>query len=503
MKRHLRIVAPSVAWLALALTVPGPSPVSAQEAGLAPSIQPLASEPQGLPFTLSYQEKKYPDGSGPPKLQSEAIIRTKTGEWLIIGGRNVGLHSFGPGVPTSNFPAKTFNPDLFVVDPRTGQSWSFDTNKLPPELGDPLRTTNSQPYYDPATDRWYLIGGYGYATKTGELKTFNTLTTFVVSDLVAAIKDPDPNPDRVANLIKQSTDDRFIVTGGGLEKLGDRFYLVFGHNFQGQYVGFGGGPFSQTYTEAVRIFTLDDKTLKILAYGEVTSSDQIEHPFHRRDLNIIPVIDPATGAARITAFGGVFPPGKLAGYPNPVVIDDNSSAVPVTSFRQKMNLYDCATIPMYDSKSRTMYVTFFGGISAHYVNPHAVVVNHDDGLPWINHIATVAHGPGDQPAYHEYLAPQPIPGRRYLGAEARFLADPALVQNGQIDGRGILKLEMFPDGSRSHVGYIYGGIEAPGPQPGSTQSTNVVFDVYLSRQAGPAIHVGSSEPARVAAGNRP
>ena len=280
---------------AFALTISLPAALWAQAAQL---------RPEAVAYGLDFEERS-PQDNPFPKLQSYAYAVTKGGEWLLLGGRTQGLHSFGS--KPENF--KKFNDEFFVLNPESGKVWSLSIASLSAELRDPLVCTNPQEYHDKQTDTLFIVGGYGRDTRSGEMVTFDTITAFNVSQVAAAVKSGDAL--QLARLIRQSRDERLAVTGGGLEKLGHIFYLVFGQNFMGEYI-FDGPPQSiQKYTEEVRIFLLDEQTLRIKVYDAVGSQDQITHPFHRRDLNVLTDIDPLTGQERIAVFGGVFPPARL------------------------------------------------------------------------------------------------------------------------------------------------------------------------------------------------
>ena len=65
------------------------------------------------------------------------------------------------------------------------------------------------------------------------------------------------NGDSLLPHFQQVRDTFFAVTGGQLQVLGDTFYLVGGHRFEGLYSANAGANNIQFYTNAIRKFTLE------------------------------------------------------------------------------------------------------------------------------------------------------------------------------------------------------------------------------------------------------
>lgn len=435
----------------------------------------------GLAYSIEYVER---DASNLPKLQSFATATGPSGKWIVVGGRGQGLHGFSSKPDAGNF--SDFSHVLYVVDPGSATSTGLSVATLPAHLRDALGVTNPQQFYDATTDTLYVVGGYGVDSQApgGPHKTtFGTLTAFDVSDMIAAVEARDLA--RVESLIRQTSDPRLAVTGGGLERIGSRFMLVFGQFFDGEFVFDATElPYTQVYTEAVRIFTIDEDTLDIELYGEVRAREE-RHPFHRRDLNVTADIDPADGSERIAVFGGVFRPGALLGYSEPVLIDDTNSAS-VVSFDQLSNHYECAIVPVYSETGGWIARDFFGGIESVVLTPEEAGRHNpagpSDGLPWINTTSRVVHAPGADRSWSEYDLGE-LPNGRYLGADAHFLPSAAARADGVLDERGIVHLDAIAPGARVLVGHVYGGIESGGPQQGKTgtEATNALFDVWLTK----------------------
>ncbi|RLD21514.1 MAG: hypothetical protein DRI69_03865 [Bacteroidetes bacterium] len=443
-----------------------------------------------LPFTLEFEEQSYSGKLPLPHIQSYVSTVSKDGYILAIGGRRQGLHTFEPA-PVDNFIADSSNNYIYVIDPKSGDFWSFDVNQLSTDFSAPLQSANQQSYHDRSSDQMYVAGGYGWKADKSDMLTFNTIIGFQVEALVTAVKSGSSVSD-IAALLTVAQDDRFAITGGELFILNSTFYLVFGQNFTGQYRAFGGTDFQQVYPEEIRIFTLNPNTLEILTYGANTSTDT-DSPFHRRDGNIIEGIDPASGKARISAFGGVFPPGIIGAYTYPIYI--NSPAAPTIdrSVNQKFSQYECPIISVFDSDSSnpTIYHTFFGGIghyyyfqteSQHAIYDTATLQGRNDGLPFLADITTFLQTADG--SYKEYIHTSPIPGNRLLGTSIRFMVNPDIISDGTAYENGVVKLTSVSDGSRVLVGYIYGGIEAVNPLPEipntGTSVSNSLFAVYLT-----------------------
>ena len=456
---------------------------------------PANAVTDALPFTLSFTQQQYSGKPALPCLQSFVCAMSKQGLLLVLGGRRQGLHTF-QAAPAKNFIPDSSNNFIYVISPADGSFMSFNVDSLPPSLSAPLQSTNQQFYHDLATDKLYVVGGYGWNAAKTDMLTFNTIISFKVEDMIGYIKSKQPASE-INSLISTSTDDRFAVTGGELFKLNSQFYLVFGQKFTGQYRAFGGTDFQQKYTEEVRIFTLIPNTLKILSYGATTNTDP-GHPFHRRDGNIIADIDPSNGNQRIAALGGVFQPGIIAPYTNPIYINNPSTPIVDTSGNQKFSQYECPVISIYDSSAAAaIYHTFFGGIGHYYyiqtpsqkaIYDTATNQGRNDGFPFVEDITSFVQFRDG--SYKEFIHTNTTPGNRLIGASTRFILNRSLISGGNAYSNGVLRLSSFAAQPRL-IGYIYGGIEAINPLPlypnTGTFVSNSMFAVYLSNTKSAAI----------------
>ena len=479
--------------------------------------------PKAIPFTLKFTPKQYPSMPALPGLQAHLNIESG-GKLLLLGGRTQGLHTFY-AAPKENMPKALANKFLMVVDPANGKLWTYDVTQLPPALAGPLMANNQQGWYDRATDQMYVVGGYGWDSKKNDMITFNTILRFPVATLVQAIvaADPEAKTAAIQKLIEAGSDDRFAVTGGGLHKLGNNFYLCLGNNFQGQYRVFDPGTpksavtFTQEYTEQIRVFTLKPKSLNILAYGPLTAGDDPSRPLYRRDGVIKGDIDPKSGTPRIAAFGGVFKPGTTAGYTNPIYIYDNNSQPTFKvdqTLVQKFSQYECPVISVYDDTHKVIYRTFFGGISHYFYaqtplqkKAYAFVTNANraDGVPFIGDITTISQAADG--TYHQYILPEPIPNvaipkavidsyfvgpfkdyytaqTNLMGSAADFIVLSGLAKKNQAYDNDVLRLSGFQPGQTVTIGYIYGSIASVFPYAlipsHGTFPGNTIFEVTLT-----------------------
>jgi len=470
-----------------------------------PSALPPAAVDSALPFALVLLPVT---ASTPlPALQSYAVAPASDGRWLVLGGRmGQGLHMFN-AAPAYNFPRDSTNFFMWVIDPVAAQSWSFDLRTLPAAVAAPLMASNQQTYYDASLDLLYVIGGYGWNAQGTDMITFPNLTVIPVTRMMSAVV--NGQADSVAALIRTSTDQRWAVTGGDLKRIGYDFYLVFGQRFDGQYRAFGPDsagelPFRQQYTQQIRRFRLNPRdTMSVLSYDVITSNDA-SAPFHRRDGNIFSDVDPASGATRISAFGGVFPPGIIGAYHDPVYIDGTGARVD-TAFQQRFSQYTAPVVVAWDSANATSYRTFFGGIGGTYYFQAAgqawamdtvTKQGRNDGLPFTADITTVTQGAS---GYSEWIMPYPMPDTLLLGATVPFIPSAAMIASGALTGEGIVRLNAFTAGDTATIGYIYGGILANCPLPlipsSGTAASNLLFRVVLAYAPTAAIPASEGTPA--------
>jgi hypothetical protein len=429
-----------------------------------------------LPFTLSVREAALQPA---PALQSFAIGTWK-GQWLLVGGRRTGFH--GTSGPQSTFPSAFANDSLYVVDPAGGRAWRAP---LPPEYGMRLRVNNMQFAQDGET--LFVVGGYGSDCDTDDRRcyqTYPTLTAINVPGVMAEVMSASPDPARIGMNILGITDERMRVTGGGLKRVGDDYYLVFGQNYDSIYKG----GYTGKYTQAVRRFRIDFNGSRLAVADFVEYTDPAgsgpASQYHRRDLNVVETVWPG-GVNGLAVYGGVFTPEGGA-WMNPLYVTPQGTGAPRiqvdTGFTMRTSPYECAQVLMYDPASGTMYTSLLGGISLYYYDAAGRLVPStpaDNWLPWVNTITTLARR--SDGTTEEVVQPpaQGLPG--LLGANSVFLPAPGLARVA--GSEEVIDYAQLPAG-RVLLGHMYGGIRATASQSSEmnpTFASSTIYEVWLER----------------------
>src|SRR5579864_4286731 len=399
-------------------------------------LSAVVQPPADLPFTVDASEDAASQFPGAPRLQSFSFGQWK-GRWVFIGGRIAGYHSVGGG--SADFLHIDANRDVWVVDTTVQPARTFHVpvDQLPPAFV-PIKdqwTSTGQLYFQDK-DQLYISGGYG-EDHNGNWVTFPLISRINLPKMIGDVMRGQLSGQGIAfaqTPLVQSA-------GGGLMKLRDGFfYLVMGHNFQGSYTAFEGQTeknaqaASQTYLNEIR-------KLKISAVREgaleVSLVEKFEDAteFHRRDLNVTPILSPK--GLGLAVYGGVFTPETQLAYDKPIYLFENAKPLVDSNFQQKMNVYACPRLLIYDKVGETMYTTLFGGISRYSWNAAAgTFVEHSragsrvdakylDGLQWSDQISTIAKvvAPGKeqtQEAVHTAL----LPG--FVGSGAVFIPFPEI-----------------------------------------------------------------------------
>ncbi len=465
--------------LAACSTVEAPKP---QTAAIPDAVKGV------IPYTVEFQPATGQNNL--PALHAYSWAPAKQGGFYVLGGRqNLGLHMFTGG--PNNFASP--NQTLWWIDPEglNAKQLVILTSFKNKDIADPLMATNQQSFYDASSGFWYIAGGYGITSTTGQMKTFDTLIRIPIAAVDALAQGSGGSLESSIEVLHNPL---FKVTGGVLRKTSNYFVLLFGQSFDGNYNPFGAG-FDQDYTEQVRYFQVKPGKLAIFNTGslEANEADRNEAgKFHRRDLPVVMTIDPADGSNRIAAFGGVFPKGLIAGFTDAVYIEENFGQIQKiidAKLNKRFSQYQCPTIPVYDGIHKVVYHTFFGGIghywyfqspSQHQVYQAATGQGRNDGLPFVGDITTLINRADG--TYDEYIATAPIPDNELRGASVDFIPGPA---NTKTLPNGVIDLNSFAVGERVMIGYIFGGIDADNPLPAvtntGTQATNAVYKVYLTR----------------------
>ena len=411
----------------------------------------------GEPFTVEFEEVNIP---GAPNVHSFVFAKSN-GKWLIIGGRTNGLHGF---TPITAFPVSYQNKRVYVIDPNTNQVWSRELAlDLPASTADALRSTNQQ--YVQVGNNLYVTGGYGIDSTVGQVKTLPRLTVIDVDGMINAVI----NSTTVSPFVKQMTDSRVQVTGGEMGYMDGYIYLFGGHNFTGVYWNTGQGTNNQVYTDSYKKFQVSvaGSTVSIDNYTQVTDTNNL----HRRDLNLVNAIKP-DGSEYLINYGGVFRKDIDLPFLTPIVLD--GSGITVHSFDQKYNQYTTAHINLFDSTTLDMHTMFFGGTGMWYYDTVNSTTEVDSLVPFVDDISLMTRNSAGN--FAELLYPNRMPG--LLGTNAKFVLNDNIPQYDN----GVIKMREI--NARTFVGYIYGGIKATAPNPGtggmgSSSASDVILKVYI------------------------
>lgn len=440
---------------------------------------------QPLPFDFLIQQAEFALPSG---LQSFAF-GVHDGCWVLIAGRTNGLHGFNDD--PNNFPPQTQNKIVYVVDLKDKQKVFSrelgDESGLTQAMIDSLSVTASQFYQEGET--LYISGGYGIDSATGLFTTKPLLTAIDLPGVIQWVQHPNP-----ANLlvyhIRQTRNPAFTVTGGFMGKLKKHgpWLLVFGHDFEGLYMV--SGQHTQVYTEQVRPFDVKDNGFTLSAKA-LPPKPFVPNPnFRRRDLNVVPVILYQNGEykRKLIAFAGVFTP-DVGVWTVPVEINKHGKPTMANpadprTFKQAMNQYACATLPLFSKKNKDMYTTFFGGISFGFFQNGVFMT--DPEIPFINQVTSVKIDQNG--VYSQYLmnavypvieSTQSNPGNTLLfGASAEFI----LADDVPVYSNGVVNLDAALKRKDLVLGYIVGGIQSTLPNTNTTSDSAAspyVFKVTL------------------------
>lgn len=399
-----------------------------------------------------------------PGIHSFAFAQHE-GKWIIIGGRVDGIHA---RQPFNAFPASNNNSNIYVVDVVTHQVWSTSVNVLSTALKEHLQATNFNFYQDENT--LYLIGGYAFSSTANDHITFDKMTSINVPGLINSVV----NSTSILAHFKQMTDTNFAITGGQLGKINNTFYLIGGHRFDGRYNPMNNPTFTQTYSNQIRKFSIDNSGAQLSIFNYEAITDAVH--LHRRDYNLLPQIFP-DGSQGYTISSGVFQINVDLPFLYPVDIKPEGY-FPQTNFNQYLNNYHSAKSCLYDATENRMHNLFFGGISQYYYNGTTLV--QDNNVPFVNTISrTTRFADG---SLQEYQLPETMPALK--GASAEFIPNKSLPHYSN----EVIKLSEIT-ANEFVIGHIVGGLTSPSANPFSVNNTSTtsanatIYEVKLIRNA--------------------
>lgn len=419
--------------------------------------------PDLLPYTMSLKEVTQDELPG---LHSFALGKWDKW-WVVIGGRVNGLHGF---FINTGFPDDKANNMIRLMDPQTGDLHEYPLELLTVPWKEALKATN--PQYVQDGDLLYICGGYGRDNQS-KMVTFPVLTAVHLPNLVNSILE-DKNP---TSAFVQKEVANLRVCGGEMEKMGDWFYLVGGHNFAGLYNQNGPPQFTQQYTNEIRKFkiSLAGNVLSVSDY----SAYRDEANLHRRDFTMAPLIRP-DGKEALGLYGGVFRVGADLPFYNPVYMANDVTFNMDASYSQLFSQYTCPAIPMFDSTDGSMYTLFFGGLSVYSYNKNTRQLEYDEKVPFIKDISTF-HRKADGTS-KEYVMPERFDS--FLGTNMVFV----LHEEVPHYKNEVIKLRALT--GPTVVGTLFGGIKAEIPNLTPSSANHRMFEVTIT----PARSVHTDQP---------
>jgi hypothetical protein len=386
-------------------------------------------------------------------------------KWLLIGGRTNGLHGLNSN---SNFETEYSNNNIIVIDTTDWQWSAASLNQLSTAHADPLRSTNMQ--FLQKGDRLYIVGGYGWDSTNAMFATFPFITAVDVPGLINAVE----TGDSISPHLGFYLDSTMAVAGGELEEINDTFYLVGGHKFEGRYSDQNNGQFTQTYTNAIRSFTVVD-IVPSGPFAPINHSEVVDtNNFHRRDLNVVKL--EFEEGDKLAILSGVFKKNQNLPYTEPIYYDGQNTQV-FSNFNQRYNQYTTANFTVYDDwlNSGISSVVLLGGMGT-----HNNLDQYDSLVPFVNTISYLyfnANGP-TQPfgiVNWEETRFAVMPG--LLGTNAVFIMGNNVdTTHGAIS---IAQLPMAQIQPRKFIGYFFGGIRGTAPNNAISSANDTIYRVYI------------------------
>ncbi|MDP2387645.1 MAG: T9SS type A sorting domain-containing protein [Bacteroidota bacterium] len=376
-------------------------------------------------------------------------------KWLLIGGRTNGLHGLNSNDP---FPQADANNFITVIDTVGWQIFQSSLSNLPYAVADPLRSTNMQ--YVQKEEYLYMIGGYGRDSILNKFVTFPVVSRLLVDSVIEAVINQTP----VDSFIKQVTDTNLRICGGEMHYYTKKFQLMFGHDFNGRYANPFVPIYTQYYRSQIKRFEIFENAgnIEVVDYTELTDTNN----FHRRDLNVVPMIQP-NGDHALMAHAGVFQKQRDFPYFEPIYMD--TSGYTVLPYTQVLNHYTCAYLPIFDTVSKKMHTVFFGGMSFNDFVPTSNSIVEDTLVPFISDVTCFTVKPGN--ICEEAVMPVQLPG--LLGTNAKFIPNRNIswYVNDVMDFNSIT--------GKTLAGYILGGIRADLPNEGSSVANDTIYRIYI------------------------
>lgn len=393
------------------------------------------------------------------------------GDVLFFSGiSGMGLHGMTQNGTQVSFPVNTFSRRVFVVDHTTGIVRSGTTDHLSPQLREALTITN--PAYLQEGGFLYIFGGYGPTNAGDNWTTRGTQTRIDLAAVRAAVLADQPLPEAAFEV---TTDAESQLTGGRAIDLGEKFALVGGAIFTGDYGRLATATFTEQYKIQVNVFDKSDKVNPTQTFGQtagVPSQDRLR----RRDMNALPAMLPPSGGGEerrpgFAVLGGVFRQAAF-GWTTPLThAADDGAIVHHTTFTQHMNQYEGPAASLYSTVNDQNRFLLFSGISAYTWNGVSFVTTNPTlfNIPWTAEITEITTAGGE------------FTNERVMGVMPNPVVNGELVINERIPrlANGQIDLDEMP-ASEVLLGRIYGGLRAAAPAVApATYASGVINDVFI------------------------
>ena len=266
------------------------------------------------------------------------------------------------------------------------------------------------------------------------------------------------NNATISSYFKQITNTIFAITGGQMGKIGDDYYLVGGQKFDGRYNPMGNATFTQTYSNAIRKFEIDNSGSQLSISNYTTITDAVH--LRRRDYNLLPQVFP-NGELGYTISSGVFQINADLPFLYPVDIKA-SGHFPQTFFNQYLSNYHSGKACLYDATNNNMHNLFFGGISQYYYNNATLI--QDNTVPFVKTISRTTRSADG--TLTEYKLPVEMPNLKGSGAE--------FIQNMNLPhfSNEVIKLSEITT-EETVIGHIFGGIQSSSNSAFTNNQTNL------------------------------
>jgi hypothetical protein len=400
-------------------------------------------------------------------LHSYAYAKLPGFKFFLGGVSGQGLHSVPESTGVISFPLSVFNDNVYMLDESTNTLYSAPTSSLSQNFRQMLRFTTAQ--FIQIGDTLYIYGGYGALDNGTQWTTKPSMMTVDLQALKTALLASSPL-DNAMFTMQTSTQAR--VAGGIIVKLDDKFALVGGSNFTGDY-GLGinqTNPFQNQYSRAIYIF---DPAVSMTVPQE-TFIDS--YAFRRRDGNVMPVTLPDGMGMGGTKPGFVLATGVFRNgfdiWEEPLLYGLGDSAVHFEqTFLQKANQYETANVSLYSESEARNRIIIFGGIT-YFIYDEKFGWFQDFTFPWTDQISEYSITDGQFVMDSEVII-----GRTPLPFTNTHLL---LQDNIPHNANGQVMLDDMPH-NEVLLGKIYGGLFAqePGAAP-VTFASSTVYKVYIS-----------------------